>query len=75
PLFDLESGFDRDERLKLMSSFLQSQARITDWVTYSRKTHVRLGVNRAIEEYLSGSVSREQFEQRIYDALKSHTNQ
>ncbi len=75
PLFDLESGFDREERVRLMAGFLDSQARIADWITYSKKNQIRIAVTRAIEEYLSGSIGREQFEQSIHAALKSHTTE
>jgi hypothetical protein len=75
PLFDLESGFTQEERVRLMGGFLDSGACIDDWLEYDKKKQVRLAVTQAIEEYLSGSRDREQFEQSIHHALKSHTNQ
>jgi hypothetical protein len=75
PLFDVESGFTREQRVLLMTGFFDSDARISDRTAHGHKIRICQAVVEVIEEYLSGEADRDQLEQGIHAALKSHTIQ
>ncbi|HHY11273.1 MAG TPA: hypothetical protein GX529_01450 [Firmicutes bacterium] len=75
PVFDLESGFTREERVNLVAGLRDSGACVVDWVEFGSRSNIRLAVTPAIERYLSGSTGRREFEESIRSALKGHTSQ
>jgi hypothetical protein len=74
PVFHVESGLTREERLALMSGFENSGCRMGDLSEFLKRTDIRNFAASLIERYLSGRISKGEFEEGIRSGMKGYNN-
>ncbi len=74
PVYYLESGFSREERLALIAGFEKSGSRILGLGQFLIRAEIRPDITSLIERYLSGELDKQQFEEGIRLGMKSYTN-
>jgi hypothetical protein len=74
PVYHLESGFSREERLDLIAEFEKSGSRILRLDEFLMRGEIRPGITSLIERYLSGQLNKEQLEEGIRSRMRGYTN-
>ena len=74
PVYHLESGFSREERLDLIAEFEKSGSRILRLDEFLMRGEIRPGITSLIERYLSGKLNKEQLEEGIRSRMRGYTN-
>ncbi len=73
-IFNLESGLEQNERVVLINSFYTTDTQVINYTEYEKRNKIRLAITQTVEDYLSGTIGKIEFEQGIRSALKGYTN-